>query len=824
LRHSPGRTAVAILAIALGVALGFAVYLINRVAADEVSSASRSLFGLADLAVQSAGGGFDEGLFPRLASIPGVSLASPVVDVQVRLPGRARSLRLIGIDSFRAARLQPALLSATGPSPDQPRLLSDDVVWLSPAAARMLGLRPGDALDVQVALDRVHLRVGGILPPGIYGQAIGLLDIATAQWRLGRMGRLDRIDLRVAAGADAARIREGIRRMLPAGIEVVTPGEATDDAVRLTRAYRSNLTALALVALFTGAFLVYATQSLAVAHRRREIALLHAMGMTVRQQLAASLVGGAIVGARGASVGLALGMAIARAGLAAFGADLGAGYFRGEAPKLDVRAIEGCVFLLLGVGAALLATWGPAREAASVPPAIALKAGDEAPAAARGHAFVAASLFAIGAVLINVPAVDGLPLPGYGSIACLLLGAVFATPSLASSLFARIGFHGPAWRQLAVAQLRGTARRATVSVAAVLVSFSLMVAMAIMVFSFRLSLEAWMARILPADVYLRVGFNTPGAYLDLDAQRMIAALPGVKRVEFLRYRDVLLPGERMPFTVIARPIDEASAATILPLRRRDPHPAPAGTMPVWVSEAAVDVRHLDAGRVFDLPLGDRVVRASVRGIWRDYDRPGGAAVVDRKLYSNISGDRNATTAAISLARGVETDAFIGNLRESVRATGDYDVAVPAQIRAKSLAIFDRTFAVTYVLEAVAVLIGLFGISASMSAQVLARRGEFGMLRHLGVTRREIARMLAFEGGALGAIGVGAGLAIGALVSLVLIFVINRQSFHWSMDIHVPWTLLTVLSVLLIGAAAATAAFSGRRAMDGDVVRAVKEDW
>jgi putative ABC transport system permease protein len=165
------------------------------------------------------------------------------------------------------------------------------------------------------------------------------------------------------------------------------------------------------------------------------------------------------------------------------------------------------------------------------------------------------------------------------------------------------------------------------------------------------------------------------------------------------------------------------------------------------------------------------------------------------------------------------------LREALRQrSGEYDVGVPGAIRQRSLALFDRTFAVTYLLEAVAVLIGLFGISASMSSQVLARRGEFGMLRHLGVTRSEIGRMLAFEGAALGTIGVLAGLVVGGVISLVLIFVVNRQSFHWTMDLHVPWLALAVLSGVLVAAAAVTAMVSGRRAMGDDVVRAVKEDW
>ena len=825
LRQSPGRTLLAVVAIGLGVALGFAVYLINRVAADEVQGASRSLFGLADLAVQAPGGGLDEALFPRIARLPGVAAASPVVEVQVRLPGREQNLKLIGIDPFRAQQLVPALAAAGATAERQGQgLLAENSIWLSPAAAQMLDLAVGDDLDVQVALDRVRLRVAGLLPPGAYRPPVGLLDIGEAQWRLQRLGRLDRIELRLQPSADREAVRAAVMAVLPPGAQVVTPGEATDDAVRLTRAYRSNLTALALVALFTGAFLVYATQSLAVARRRREIALLHAMGMTVREQLAASLLAGTIVGVLGAALGVVIGALVARAGLAAFGADLGAGYFRGAAPALDITVAEYVVFFALGVGAALVATFGPAREAASVPAAAALKAGDEAPLAARTHGRIAALFFVGGLVALALPPMDGIALPGYVSIACLLLGAVFLTPSVASWVFARLRTEGPAWRQVAVAQLRGTARRATVSIAAVLVSFSLMVAMAIMVFSFRMSLEAWMGRILPADLYVRAGSAAAGAFIDADAQQAITALPAVTRVDFVKFQDVLLPGERLPLTIIARPIDEATADQVIPIRRTAREPSPAGAIPVWASEAALDLRGFDVGTEFDLAVGGQVVRATVRGLWRDYERPGGSIVMNRDTFIELTGERTATTAALWLRPGTDADEFSSTLRDAIARSGDYDVAIPGEIRKRSLALFDRTFAVTYLLEAVAVLIGLFGISASTSSQVLARRGEFGMLRHLGVTRREIARMLAFEGAALGAIGVAAGLVVGALVSMILIFVVNRQSFHWTMDVHVPWVLLAVLSGVLIAAAAATAAFSGRRAMGDDVVRAVKEDW
>ncbi len=826
LRHATGRTLLAVLAIALGIALGFSVYLINRVAAEEVQGASRSLFGLADLAVTAPGRGFDEALFPRIASLCGVAVASPVVELRVRLPGRERNLRLIGVDAFRALQLQPALASIGGAGQREGGgLLASDAIWLSPAAAQALDLGPGDELDVQVAIDRLRWRVAGVLPPGAYRGAVGVLDIGEAQWRLRRLGRIDRLELRLAPGADRAGVRAAIERLLPPGVQVVTPGESSEDAVRLTRAYRSNLTALALVALFTGAFLVFATQSLAVARRRREIALLHAMGMTVREQLAASLTAGALVGAAGAALGLALGVFVARVGLAAFGTDLGAGYFRGVAPRLEVQPLEFAAFFVLGMLAALLATYGPAREAAAVPAAAALKAGDEAPATARRHGRMALGLLAASVASLALPAVEGVPLAGYASIALLLLGTVFLTPSLAALVFERLlRPTGSAWRQVAVAQLRGTARRATVSIAAILVSFSLMVAMAIMVFSFRMSLQDWMERILPADVYVRAGHDAPGAYLDRAAQAVITGLDGVTRIDFLRFQDIVLPGERLPLTVAARPITEATARQVLPIRRSSSSPLPAGTVPVWASEAALDLRGFDVDSVIELPLGGRTVRASVRGLWRDYDRPGGSVVMNRATYVALTGDDDATNGAIWLREGIDPEAFGVRLREALARTGDYDISDPRTIRVRSLALFDRTFAVTYLLEAVAVLIGLFGIAASTSSQVLARRGEFGMLRHLGVTRREIARMLAFEGAALGGIGVAAGLVVGAIVSLVLIFVVNRQSFHWTMDLHVPWVALSWLSGLLVAASAGTAVLSGRRAMTDDVVRAVKEDW
>ncbi|MGZ5093559.1 MAG: ABC transporter permease, partial [Burkholderiales bacterium] len=190
----------------------------------------------------------------------------------------------------------------------------------------------------------------------------------------------------------------------------------------------------------------------------------------------------------------------------------------------------------------------------------------------------------------------------------------------------------------------------------------------------------------------------------------------------------------------------------------------------------------------------------------------------------LTGDERANEAAVYLDPSAAADEVSIRLRNAFGNAQGLEITSTRELKSTSLAIFDRTFAVTYVLEIAAVVIGLFGVSTSFSAQALARRREFGVLRHIGMTRREIASMLACEGLVVGGLGVLVGLALGWVISLILIHVINRQSFHWSMDMYLPWQALASIAAALVIAAAVTAVLSARRAMTGDVTRAVREDW
>ncbi len=823
LRENPGRLVLALLGVVLGVALGVAVHLVNSSALNEFKLAIHSLSGVADLVIRGPRAGFDESIYPRIARLPQVEVASPAIEGEAQIAGRKDMLTIIGLDPFRAAQVQPEFFAAMENSIAD--LFNSDALLLSHAAAEWLGLKTGDTLCINVATSCINLKVVGLLPAGAYRQRIAAMDIASAQWRLQRLGRINRIDLRLRPGTNVESLRRQLAALLPPGVEAVTPDTEVERSASLSRSYRLNLDMLALVALFTGAFLVFSTQILSVLRRRSHFALLRVLGLT-RPGLTRMLIAeGALIGMLGSTCGLALGCALAAYVLAHLGADLGAGYFRAVSPGLHIAPFALAAFWILGTAFSTAGSAIPAIEAGWRAPALALRAGDEEEGLRKLRAtWAGVALIASGLILTQAPPINGLPVFGYTAIALILFGTILLMPWLTTVFLRRV----PAWRfppaMLAVAQLQATPRQVAISIGAIVTSFSLMVAMLIMVGSFRQSLDAWLMHMLPADLYLRAARAGETGFLTPEQQTGIAAAPGVERAQFVRSQSLLLAPGQPAVTLLARSIDANTANRTLPLVGPSVIPQAGAPPAAWISEATADLFHLGVGDELRLPLGARPTSFTVVGIWRDYARQTGAIVIDREFYIRITGDTLANEAALWLATNAASDQVAQELRERLGAADSIEIATMREIRIRSLSVFDRTFAVTYGLEVIAVLIGLFGVSVSFSAQVVARRREFGVLRHIGMTRREIGMMLGCEGILVSALGTGFGLALGWLISLILVHVINRQSFHWSLDMHIAWLALAALAAMLIAAASVTAVWSGRRAMSNNVVSAVREDW
>ncbi|MEO8805314.1 MAG: ABC transporter permease, partial [Burkholderiaceae bacterium] len=736
--------------------------------------------------------------------------------------GRRVALKVLGIDALIVPSIAPALMPRPDTLADRLAVLDPGAGFLNATARQRLAAT--SELRVQTPTGSTNLRVAGSVLAS--GPPMVVMDIAGAQTSFGWLGRLSRIDVRLAPGANRATVLRELA--LPAGLRAAAPDEAAQRVSNVSRAYRVNLTVLALVALFTGAFLVFSILSLSVAKRQPQLALLGVLGLSGRERLALVLAESAILGAVGSVLGLALGTALAALALRLLAGDLGGGYFPGVAPSLQFDALSAMVYGLLGVAAAAIGGWLPARAAQRLAPAQALK-GLGTRSGTAGPVFLGPALLLAGVLLAMLPPLFEIPFAAYASVACLLLGGIACVPAGVGLLLARVPPPTQALALLAVERARHQRHTATIAVAGVVASLSLAVALTVMVASFRDSVTQWLDTVLPADLYVRASASVSAgdvATLPPELLRRAATLPGVARVTWQRVSQLQLDPARPAVALIARALPDP--ARDLPLVG-ELAALPAGETAVFVSEAMVSLYGAAPGTRLTLPLPQAGrITFFVRGVWRDYARQHGALVMPADDYQRLSGDTRVNDMALWLGPGSDAVAVQQSLRSLAAELGIdsalLEFASAFEIRKVSLRIFDRSFAVTYWLQAVAIAIGLFGIGASFSAQMLARRKEFGLLAHLGLTRAQVLTVVAVEGAVWTAAGALLGLLLGLAVSVVLVKVVNPQSFHWTMELLLPWGRLALLCAAVMVAGTLTAWLAARSAVGRQMALAVKEDW
>lgn len=905
LRAHPWRHAAAVVAVMLGVALALSVHLINASALDEFSHAVRALDGQPDLSMRSAQHDFDDTAIDIALQNAQVRTVSPVlelrsvmrpaagaavspgVDTEVRQgvqpSGSAAGVpvRVLGVDALSVPLVARALAMQPASGVDRLAVFAPASVFANASALQALraasgqratadgtaasagvsdagaGADAGTALELQTGLALKPVQLAGSVAAG--GSPLLVMDIAAAQDLFGQPGRISRLDLRLAPGADAAAVATALERSprWPVGVTATKPADTTTQVDRLSRAYRVNLTALAFVALFTGGFLVFSVLALGVAQRTPQFALLGVLGLTPAERGALVLGEAAVLGVLGSVLGVLLGTGLAALALRVLGGDLGGGYFGaggGTGPALHFSVPAALVCAVLGVGTALAGGWWPARTAMQLPPAQALK-GLGLSAATVGTAAVRWPLLMMlaGVALAFAPPVVGLPIAAYVAVALLLCGGITALPWLVALLLDRLQ---PLLRTrllplLAVERARRTRGVAAVAVGGVVAALALAVALTVMVASFRTSMLHWLDAVVPAALYVRAGEARSAGEIATFTPALVksvAQVPGVARLETLRTRALQLSPDLPAVTLLARPLHAAArssgggvgaAGSMISLPLLDaPLAVPPGKVGIYVSEAVAQLYRVKTGETFpQFSSSFRALAQSpqspsaiffIAGIWRDYARQFGAVAIDSADYQRLTGDDRANDLALWLTPSASQATVQAAVRAAFAAAGvDPDLlqfTSAGTVRETSLRIFDRSFAVTYWLQAVAIGIGLFGVAASFGAQVLARRKEFGLLAHLGLTRRQILTVVAAEGATWTALGAAAGLALGLAVAVVLVKVVNPQSFHWTMELELPALRLALLAAAVVLAGTVTARIAGAAAAGRNAVLAVREDW
>ena len=817
LRSHPWQLGLAILGIALGVAVVVSIDLANASALRAFRLSTEAVSGRATHQIVGGPSGVPEDLYRRLRLELGVRRAAPIVEGDVAVTGHAgRTLHVLGIDPFVDADFRPYLdgqdrRDARG---RDPLARAADLVGrggtalIAASTARDLGLVIGSELTVDVGGARRTLTIVGLLQPADAGSARALedllvADIATAQELFGAADHLTRIDLVVEDEQLLARIGQA----LPPGADLVAAGAQAGATARMILAFQWNLTALSLLALVVGMFLIYQTMTFSVVQRRPLIGSLRALGVTRGEVFALVMSEARVIGVVGTLAGVALGFGMAQGLLRLVTRTINDLYFVLSVRDVVLDPATLAKSVLLGIGATVLAALAPALEATAAPPRIVMSRASLETGARRGTrraGWLGLAVVAAGGVILVVP--GGIAM-GFAGLFVVVVGCALLTPAAAVVLLRPIhGVAGAAFGLLGRLATRGIVAalsRTSVAMAALTIAVATAIGVGVMIASFREAVTSWLEGTLRADVYVSapslVG-SRPDATLDPALVAHLAATPGVARAS--TSRGVVVQSTRGPVQVVALAVEPARAP-----RWRFREGSADG---VWdgdaviVSEPYANRHGTRAGATVQLRTdrGERELR--VAGVFYDYGSSAGVVVMSRRTYDRAWNDRRISGLALEAAPGVDVDALVVAVRE--RAGGGPRLVVRSHraLREASLEIFDRTFAITTVLRTLSVAIAFVGMLAALMALQLERTREIGVLRALGLTPRQVWGLVTAQTGLIGLLSGVLAVPSGLLLAAVLVFVINRRSFGWTMSLDpspsilLQGVALSMLAALLAG--------------------------
>ncbi|GAC1689154.1 MAG: FtsX-like permease family protein [Terriglobales bacterium] len=804
--REPARSLLIIVAVALGVSVVLAIDLAGTAAAGSFRSSMETLSGDDNLEVTAVGGA-DEQLVGKLTALPYRVRVDPRIEDHATVISTGETIPLIGIDFIAEAdRYQDRNLGAYGETDIVRHLNHLDAVWIS----RSLGKQLGQKIALLVNDQNREYVVCGFLPNSAQGSGNAVvMDIATAQNAVGRTGRVDRILLKVPDQPNIEFWEKRLRAVLPSGVELNPQGSRTIANRRMLSAFRWNLRILSYVALLVGAFLIYNAISISVVRRRADIGTVRALGASRGAVLLAFLAEAALFGFAGAILAIPFGRLLATEAVRLLATTVDALYISSRPGSLSLSLESVAVALAIGIGVALASALAPAREASLVPPTEAMARGirDYTVRLERKRDIAIALLLAFaGAFAARAPAVGDKPLFGYFSALLFIAASALSIPALvywlstvaSTTLRRAMGVEA----MLASRSLAGSLRRTSVLVGALSTAIAMMTSVGIMVGSFRQTVITWMDSQLPADLYLRPA-GDPAAdrhpTISLDLTDRIAKLPGVNSVS--RFRAYEIEYQGLPVTL-------ASAETSVSRYYQSSgflsgRPARAVLKELLAGDAAIvsepfaNKHHVKAGETITLGLGEKLLHFRIIDVFYDYANERGYIILDRSTLLRYLPDPAASNLAVYILPRADLEIVRNEITKAAANSGVL-VFSNRDIRREAIRIFDQTFAITYALEAIAVIVAVMGIAGALMSIVIDRRREFGLLRFLGASTSQIRKMILVEAGLIGIFANIVGLLLGFLLSLVLIFVINKQSFGWTIQFHLPVAVMVgALSVVYL---------------------------
>lgn len=821
IRQNPLRTALTISGVAFGVAIFVAIRVTNLSTLRAFAETVDAVSGRTQLHVVGEVAGIDQSLYPRVRSMPGLAAAVPVVTGYAAAEAwEGEVLLVLGIDVLldRDVRDYRVVASEDVDRESLRLLLDPATLFMSETFARRHGLGLGSSLTLLTPRGRYDYMIRGLLAPDGPARALGgnliVMDLSAAQLAFQKAGRLDRIDLALQPGVALDTMQEVLQTRLGPGVKVEPPSFRNAAVEKMLRSFQVNLTALSMIALFVGMFLIYNTLSSAVVERRKDIAILRAVGASRGAIAAVFLAEGLVVGAVGTLVGIPLGVVLSRVTLHIVSQTLVSLFLVVAIERLMISPSIISTALGIGLAASLVSVAIPVREAIRVQPVdgLALAQYQRKPRRSLTRLFAPwMAWLAAGYLLTWLNPVGDMPLFGYFSAFALLCGFSLLMPAailgltwmLRPALFSLFRAEG----EVAAENLQSALSRSAVAAASLMTGVAMVVSVAIMISSFKRTVYTWVDQTVKGDLIVSAADPSSGVTtvpLPESLARELTTIEGVLEVDALRSMSIPYQGRQIVLNVAD--LDVFGRHTEYPFLEGEP----AEVFAEAASHDSVIVSE-NFGHRFSARRGDRMTLPTpegprsfrIAGVSIDYSSDQGTVVMHWGTFRKYWTERVVDSVGVFLKPGAQLEAVAAEIKQRFGSAHRLFLFSNQAFKEEIYQLIDQSFVITYALEVIAIAVGIMGIATALYTSVLERQRETSVLRALGAFRHQIRKIIMVESGLLGLLGVGVGTLCGACLSLILVYIINRQSFGWTLRLAFPtWTVAANLVLIFVTALAA----------------------
>ena len=827
LRHKV-LAVINVVSVALGVSVYLAIQIANWSAIEAFRAGVDVVAGRANL---EARGTFDDELFPRLQKVEGVTAATPLVEGLVTLPGYpSEYLHILGVDPFTNSAFENFKVSRSA------KASFDADAWfgnpksvaVTKSFADLHKLKPGDSIRIKFGEREIHLVLSFILEARDGDSRFAAMDIGWAQELLGLQGKLTGVLFRLGDPQNPGPVSERIRQIVPNDVVVQEPEQRSRQIEKMLAGFQLNLSALSMVSLLVGVFLIYNTVTASVVRRRSEIGILRSLGVGRAKVRWIFLGEAALYGVIGTAFGCVAGVLLANRLVSAVSETVTNLYVLVSIDHFYLPVWQIPVALLFGMGSVLVGAFIPANAGANLPPLRALNMGVLIERSQRPRLFWV--LLSGGSLLLALVAgelaLGGHPRAGFASAFLTLIGFCFLAPYVTHrcGIWAgRISRHLLLPR-LASQNLVRSLYRHTITVAALASALAMVVSISIMIYSFRKTIDRWLERRLVADIFVApaaneiVGFEN---FVPEDLLFFLRTRPEVEAIDTYRDVTVSVNGEPVSLGVIIgtnRNVPEFLGGDGIKKYQSFQEPDK-----VTISEPLSRRLNLSQGDTVTIatPLGMHLFQ--VAGVFYDYSRDSGEMLMQRSNFERFWHDTRVNSVALYLKPGTKVKPTIAALRAGYSNAQDYSFYSNRALRDVVVDLFNQTFAVTHVLRAIAVLVAAIGIALNLTVLVKEREREIGTMQAVGVSRSQICGLIIWESLLVGVSALFLGLAMGGALSVVLTEVINKAFFHWTIPLHIPWDQILLTPVWLLSVAALASFLPANQACRRNIIDSIRMD-